>query len=114
MLSRQYAQEQQWAFVGRTRELDALRAAYDAPAGQLVLLYGRRRIGKTYLLQRFSEDRRAIFYQATRQAEGDELAAFTRQCEAAARRHATRLLPSRIGRRRWNISTARQAPSGSS
>ncbi len=74
-------EEQQWAFVGRTRELDALRSAYDAPTGQLVLLYGRRRIGKTYLLQKFSEDRRAIFYQATRQAEADELAAFTRQCE---------------------------------
>ncbi|MBV8370657.1 MAG: ATP-binding protein [Candidatus Eremiobacteraeota bacterium] len=70
-------------FVGRNRELEALAGAYDAPGGQLVLLYGRRRIGKTYLLQRFSEERRTVFYQATRQAAQVELAAFSREVEGA-------------------------------
>ena len=42
-------------FFNRTNELAALARAWGAksPAGQLVLLYGRRRLGKTYLLQRF-------------------------------------------------------------
>lgn len=68
-------------FVGRAAELGALTSAFEAKTGQLVLMYGRRRIGKTYLLEEFTRGRRAIFYQASRQAEALELAAFT---EAAA------------------------------
>ncbi len=66
------------AFVGRSAELATLTAAYESASGQLVLLYGRRRVGKTFLLQQFSEGRRTVFYQATRQTEAQELAAFTR------------------------------------
>jgi AAA+ ATPase superfamily predicted ATPase len=66
-------------FVGRKRELAALEAGFSAESGQLYLVSGRRRIGKSYLLQRFVRRRRAIFYQATRQAEAQELAAFTRE-----------------------------------
>ncbi|HEY3265930.1 MAG TPA: ATP-binding protein [Armatimonadota bacterium] len=42
-------------FFNRTHELRALDRAWrrPAPGGQMSLLYGRRRIGKTYLLQRF-------------------------------------------------------------
>jgi AAA+ ATPase superfamily predicted ATPase len=69
-------------FIGRARELSALEHSYDEAGGELVLLYGRRRIGKTYLLQRFTTGRRVIFYQATRQAEADELRSFTEQCGA--------------------------------
>ncbi len=70
-------------FIGRVAELAALSGANEAKGGQLVLLYGRRRIGKTYLLQEFTRNRRAIFYQATRQAEALELAAFTEAVGAA-------------------------------
>ncbi len=66
-------------FIGRRAELAVLAGAYGATGGQLVLLYGRRRIGKTYLLQRFATDRRAVFYQATRQAEAVELQSFTHE-----------------------------------
>lgn len=42
-------------FFNRVAELAALTRAWKAknPTGQLLLLYGRRRLGKTYLLQRF-------------------------------------------------------------
>ncbi len=80
MLGRQYV-EGQSAFVGRVRELETLRGAADRKSAALVLVSGRRRIGKTYLLQRFVEDRRAIFYHATRQAPSAELTAFTREVE---------------------------------
>lgn len=72
---------EQLPFIGRGREMAVLSDSAESTGGQLVLLYGRRRIGKTYLLQRFSQGRKAIFYQATRQAQADELAAFTRQAE---------------------------------
>src|ERR1700722_10399314 len=67
-------------FIGRTRELETLRVCCKHAEGQLVLLTGRRRIGKTYLLERFLLDRSAsrtprasVFYQATRKTETTEL-----------------------------------------
>lgn len=69
-------------FIGRAAQLSVLRKAYEGTDGRLVLLYGRRRIGKTYLLQEFSHGRRAIFYQATRQVAELELGAFTQAVAA--------------------------------
>jgi AAA+ ATPase superfamily predicted ATPase len=43
-------------FFNRERELYALEQAWahPSPGGQMALVYGRRRLGKTYLLQRFA------------------------------------------------------------
>lgn len=51
-------------FVDRTAELAALRdiAGRDRPA--LLLVYGRRRVGKTYLLDYAWQDRRVFYYLA--------------------------------------------------
>lgn len=43
-------------FHNRTTELGALSDRWDSPDAQLLLLYGRRRVGKTYLLQHFLGD----------------------------------------------------------
>lgn len=64
-------------FIDRDREFSALRGAAAARAGQLVIVWGRRRTGKTYLLQAFSEDQRCVYYTATQQSAPVELAAFT-------------------------------------
>lgn len=48
-----------------------------APRGQLVIVWGRRRTGKTYLLQAFAESRRCIYYSATQQSAPVELGGFT-------------------------------------
>lgn len=66
-------------FLNRRAELAALesawqRAAQGAP--QLVLVWGRRRVGKTYLLSHFARPRRALFFGATAQAQGVELERF--------------------------------------
>ncbi len=42
-------------FVDRERELDYLLKRYASDKAELILIYGRRRIGKTYLLQKFIE-----------------------------------------------------------
>ena len=52
-------------------ESAASRAAAGAP--QLVVVWGRRRVGKTFLLSHFSSDQRAVFFGATQQAQGVEL-----------------------------------------
>ncbi len=56
--------------IGRTAERTALAAAWErATAGepQLVVVWGRRRVGKTYLLTHVASDRRAVYFTATRQ-----------------------------------------------
>ena len=37
-------------FVDREQELQTLQAEYDRPGSALVVLYGRRRVGKTTLI----------------------------------------------------------------
>ncbi len=63
--------------LNRERELAALNQAADSEGGQLVTVWGRRRTGKTYLLQAFSEHQRTIYYTATQQSAPVELMAFT-------------------------------------
>ena len=41
---------------------------------QLAIVWGRRRVGKTFLLSHFVRDKRAVFFGATEQAEAIELA----------------------------------------
>lgn len=51
-------------FYGREFELSALEKLYGKPGFQLVVLFGRRRIGKTTLIRRFIQDKPAIFFTA--------------------------------------------------
>jgi uncharacterized protein len=56
--------------IGRATELTELAAAWDraqARDPQLAVVWGRRRVGKTYLLSHFAEDKRAVYFTATRQ-----------------------------------------------
>lgn len=49
-------------FVNRKQEIQELRELADRPTPQLTLLYGRRRVGKTYLLQHAWRDADRLFY----------------------------------------------------
>ncbi|MCI8895732.1 MAG: ATP-binding protein [Lachnospiraceae bacterium] len=51
-------------FVGRESELADLNQMYWQDKFQLFVLYGRRRVGKTTLLNEFCKDKTAIFYLA--------------------------------------------------
>lgn len=61
------------AFIDRELELRYLNQAYKAASAQLVILYGRRRVGKTALLREFTRSRPAIYYLATRLPEALQL-----------------------------------------
>ena len=53
-------------FIGRQRELDALDGICKKEGFQMMVLYGRRRVGKSTLLQKFIEGKKSIFYTAVR------------------------------------------------
>ena len=63
-------------FVGRDRELAVLGEFADSGKPELFVLYGRRRVGKTELLQRLCEDRRAVYFLAAQVRERDNLRGF--------------------------------------
>ena len=50
-------------FIGREHELNKLQQLYQEDKFQMVVLYGRRRIGKTTLISKFIEDG-DLFYSA--------------------------------------------------
>ena len=51
-------------FIGRDKELSKLDAMYARERQSLTIVYGRRRIGKTCLLRKFSEGRDVLWFTA--------------------------------------------------
>ena len=49
-------------FVGRKQELRQLQALYQTDKFQLPVIYGRRRVGKTALINEFSKGKDVIFF----------------------------------------------------
>ena len=68
---------------GRAVELAELQAAWDRSARgkpELAVIWGRRRVGKTYLLTYFARNKRAVYFTATRQdTEERQLQRFAEQ-----------------------------------
>ncbi len=64
-------------FIGRKNELDFLEDKYNAQGGQLVVLYGRRRVGKTETLRKFCENKEHVFYSCTECTDDQQLRAFS-------------------------------------
>lgn len=49
-------------FIGREREMKTLEKLYRSDVFEFVVIYGRRRVGKTTLISEFIKDKRAVFY----------------------------------------------------
>ncbi len=63
-------------FIGREPETQFLEELSSSGKPELFVLYGRRRVGKTELLQQFCRGRRAVYFLAAQVREKDNLRAF--------------------------------------
>ena len=52
-------------FINRVEELRFLEEHYKSRHSELIIIYGRRRIGKTELIAQFIKDKPAIYLLAT-------------------------------------------------
>ena len=70
-------------FIGRKQELAFLEDRYSAPGGQLIVLYGRRRVGKTELLQQFCSSKPHVFYACREISDEVQLTDFSKSLISA-------------------------------
>lgn len=65
-------------FVGRSQELSVLEEAYATGTFQMVVVYGRRRVGKSTLLRRFADGKPDVrFFQARETSAAENLRALS-------------------------------------
>jgi len=69
-------------FIDRQDELQSLNALFTKKRAALVLLYGRRRVGKTRLIQEFMKDKRGLYFYVPNAEEKTILAEFSRVVES--------------------------------
>jgi len=69
-------------FIGRKQELASLQRKYDSERAELIVLYGRRRVGKTALLREFLKGKRHIYFVANLDTDAHLLAAFSQAIQA--------------------------------
>lgn len=66
-------------FIGREAELAFLQEKYNEKKGQLIVLYGRRRVGKTETLREFCRGKPHVFYSCTQSTDRVQLSKFSKQ-----------------------------------
>ena len=64
-------------FIGREEELSLMESLYDSKRFEFLILYGRRRIGKTFLLQEFAKRHDCIFFSALEKNDPGNLRDFS-------------------------------------
>lgn len=69
-------------FFGRTRELGILQKHWESSSPECIVLYGRRRVGKTALINEFVKGRKTVFFPALQAPAGENLAALSRAIAA--------------------------------
>lgn len=66
-------------FIGREKELKALENFYAKDGVGMTIIYGRRRIGKSTLINEFVKDKKTIFYTATKIGKERNIELFGKQ-----------------------------------
>ena len=56
-------------FIDRNNELKILESEYNRDGASFVVIYGRRRVGKTTLINQFCKNKRSIYFLATEENE---------------------------------------------
>lgn len=71
-------------FFGRQNELRKMKKRYDSDSFECIVIYGRRRVGKTALINNFCEGKKCIYFSALNSSSSDNLKALSyaiHQCE---------------------------------
>jgi len=63
-------------FANREREMRFLEETYREKGFNLVVLYGRRRVGKTELIKKFIENKPSIYILATDESFAENIKSF--------------------------------------
>ena len=66
-------------FVGRRKELAVLEEEWTRPSSGFVPIYGRRRVGKSELILKFLQDKKAIYYVGKQAPPELQIREFLRQ-----------------------------------
>ncbi len=82
--------------VGRNIEKRELENAYNSNEAEFIAVYGRRRVGKTYLLKSFFQEKECVYFQVTgiyRGPTSEQLTRFAKELEATFYQGATIKVP---------------------
>ena len=63
-------------FIGRNNELNFLNSQYSELVSSLVVIYGRRRIGKTALIKQFIKNKNSLYFLATEESDNENKKSF--------------------------------------
>ena len=88
-------------FIGREAELKFLNDKYEENGGQLIVLYGRRRVGKTETLREFCKGKPHVFFSCTQTTDPVQLRNFSIRMMMKIFRQETISLRLQIGRERF-------------
>jgi AAA+ ATPase superfamily predicted ATPase len=101
-------------FIGRGRERAVLEELHGSGRPELFVLYGRRRVGKTELLQQFCQAHRSVYFLAAQVRDRDNLRAFRDAIAEACPMRSPATSSSPTGARRWASWPSARAASASS
>lgn len=79
-------------FIGREHELKALEKLYASNKFEFAVIYGRRRVGKTALINRFINDKRAVYFMCIESNAKQNLENFSRsifECNSGIKMETT-------------------------
>lgn len=66
---------------GRKEEMNHLKELYDSNRFEFLVMYGRRRVGKTTILQEFAENTNSIFFPAREKNDALNLEDFSKMIQ---------------------------------
>lgn len=67
--------------IGRKEELEKLESLYQSSRFEFLVMYGRRRVGKTTILQEFAKKKNVIFYSAQEKNDSLNLQDFSKMIQ---------------------------------
>ena len=66
-------------FIDRVNEMATLENEYKRKSASMVIIFGRRRVGKTELIRHFIQNKPSLYFLATEEAESMNRVAFQEQ-----------------------------------